>query len=85
MSWNRFYQFVDGEGSKGAFKGALLCLHPQRIHQRSCPLNGIGQEKGNLNLPAFVLLLGFNKFRVQSERCHVNQVFLYELVASFAK
>jgi hypothetical protein len=46
---------------------------------RSCTLQGIGQGRENLSLPACVFTLGFNKFRVQSERCHVNQVFLYKI------
>jgi hypothetical protein len=45
-------------------------------HERLCPLNGIGQGRGNLNLPAFMFTLGFNKFRVQSERYYKNQVLL---------
>jgi hypothetical protein len=32
---------------------------------RSCTLQGIGRDRGNLNLLACVLALGFNKFRVQ--------------------
>jgi hypothetical protein len=36
-------------------------------------------DRGNLNLPACVFTLSFNKFRVQSERCRVNQVFLCKI------
>jgi hypothetical protein len=52
---------------------------PTSMHERPCPLNGIGQDRGNLNLPASVFTPGFNKFRVQSERCRVNQVFLCKI------
>jgi hypothetical protein len=43
------------------------------------PFHGIGQGRGNLGLPACVLALGFNKFRVQSERYHKNQVLIYKI------
>jgi hypothetical protein len=43
------------------------------------PFHGIGQGRGNLSLPTYVFTLGFNKFRVQSERYHKNQVFVYKI------
>jgi hypothetical protein len=43
------------------------------------PFHDIGQDRGNLNLPAFAFILSFNKFRVQSEHCRVDQVILYKI------
>jgi hypothetical protein len=51
---------------------------PVRYASTPAPFHGIGRDRGNLNLPAFVFTLGFNKFRVQSKCCHTNQVFVYK-------
>ena len=52
---------------------------PTSMHEHPCPLNSIGQDRGNLSLPAVVFTPGFNKFRVHSERYHKNQVFVYKI------
>jgi hypothetical protein len=55
MNWNKLYQSVDGEGGKSAFQRSFMASVRTN---RSCTLKGIGQDRGNLNLPACVFTLG---------------------------
>jgi hypothetical protein len=57
---------INRGGSKSVFQRSFSSCPYSGSHAAPLPLNGIGQDRGNLSLPVFVFTLGFHSKEIAS-------------------